>query len=144
MIKSFITFALLQLSTSKLMYSTMKDCSSGSSTGHIKSISMNPSAPVSGQYVNIIIDYTLDTSVTDGTAIYAASFNGFPLTPTTQSLCADLEHTTTPCPIYAGDVHFEGSSQIGDGIIHGTVSVTTTWKDQNENEILCWGFAVRI
>jgi len=105
---------------------------------------MDPSAPVSGAYVNIIIDYTLDTSVTDGTVTYTASFNGFPLTPTTQSLCPDLKYTTTPCPINTGDVHFEGSSQIGDGTMHGTLGVTTTWKDQNNNEILCWGFTVRI
>jgi len=123
--------------------STMKDCSVGS-TGHITSINMNPSAPISGQFVNITIDYTLDTTVSDGQAMYAASLNGFPLTPTTEPLCPDLEKTTTPCPINSGPVNFESTVQIGDGTIHGTISVTTTWRDQNNNQILCWGFTVRV
>jgi len=144
MFRQFALFTFLQLFTSNAIYNTMKDCSTPLDTGHIKSITMNPSAPVAGEFVNIIIDYTLDSSVTDGTATYTASFNGFPLTPTTQPLCPDLEYTTTPCPINAGDVHFEGSSQIGDASTHGTLVLTTTWVDQNKNQILCWGFTVRI
>ena len=122
----------------------MKDCSSSSHTGHIVSMSMDPSAPASGQYVYINIDYTLDTTVSDGQVTYTASFNGFPIAPTTEPLCPDLENTTTPCPIIAGSVFFQTVTQIGDGSIHGTIVVTTTWTDQNNNQILCWGFTVRI
>jgi len=139
---TFLTITTLCNST--INYNTMKDCSSQSNIGHITSISMIPSAPVSGSYVNIVIDYTLDTDVTDGLATYTASFNGFPFSPTIEPLCPDLEDTTTPCPISAGNVHFEGISQIGDGTTHGTIVATTTWKDQNGNEIICWGFTVRI
>ena len=144
MFNMFNLFMLMQVGLSNALYNTMKDCSMQTHTGHITNLLMDPSAPVSGQYVNIIIDYTLDTTVTDGVATYTASFNGFPLTPTTQALCPDLEFTSTPCPINAGIVHFVSSSQIGDGTTHGTVAVTTTWKDQDNNEILCWGFTVRI
>jgi hypothetical protein len=144
MFKLFNLLTILQVSSSTLIYNTMKDCSSAVHTGHIISISMIPPAPVSGSYVNIVIDYTLDTDVTDGLATYTASFNGFPLSPTTEPLCPDLEDTTTPCPISAGNIHFEGISQIGDGNTHGTIVATTTWKDQNGNEIICWGFSVRI
>ena len=142
--KLLTILALSHVALSQTIYKNVKDCSIEPHTGHITSFVMDPSAPVSGQYVNIIIDYTLDTTVTDGMATYTASFNGFPLTPTTQPLCPDLEYTTTPCPISAGNVHFEGTSQIGDGNIHGTIVTTTTWKDQNNNQILCWSFTVRI
>lgn len=135
---------LSQLTLSQKVYKTMKDCSIEPHTGHITSLNMNPSAPGSGDYVNIEIDYILDTTVTDGMVTYTASFNGFPLTPTTQALCPDLEYTTTPCPISAGNVHFISSSQIGDGTTHGTIVATTTWKDQDNNQILCWSFTVRI
>ena len=139
----FTVCTILQLLTSNV-YGTMKDCSNSISTGHITSLLMNPSAPVSGQYVTITVDYILDNTVTDGMATYTASFNGFPLTPTSEPLCSDLDKTSTPCPIIAGDVHFEGISQIGDGSTHGTIMVTTTWNDQNNNQIICWGFTVRI
>lgn len=125
-------------------YGTMKDCSSSFSKGHITSLTMDPSAPVSGEFVKITIDYVLDSDVTDGQAIYTASYNGFPLSPTTEPLCPDFEHTTTPCPVYAGNVHFEGLIQLGDGSTHGTISATTTWNDQNANQIICWGFNVRL
>ena len=123
---------------------SVKDCSSGSHTGHITLITMDPPAPISGDWVTISIDYVLDRDVTGGTAVYTAAFNGFPLTPTTDDLCTDLKDTTTPCPISAGKVNFAGLSQIGDGTTHGTIVATTTWKDQDGNQIICWGFSVRI
>ena len=105
---------------------------------------MDPPAPKSGDWVNFYVDYTLGKTVTGGTATYTASFNGFPLTPTTEDLCTDLKTTSTPCPVLAGLVQFEGLSQVGDGTTHGTIATTTTWKDQDGEEIICWGFTVRI
>jgi hypothetical protein len=136
------SFFVLGLGSNETLH-TVNDCSSTIHTGHIQSYVMVPSAPVAGQEIRIIIDYILDSPVTGGEAIYTASFNGFPLPPTTQPLCPDLE-TTTPCPIVAGPVHFEGTSVLGDGNTHGTLVTTTTWKDQDGNQILCWGFTVRI
>jgi len=122
----------------------VSDCTKMGSSGHITSITMDPPAPKSGDYATFYIDYTLDKTVTSGLVTYTASFNGFPLKPTTEDLCADLKPTTTPCPIEMGLVHFEGIVQIGDGTTHGTLAATTTWADQDGQEIVCWGFAVRI
>ena len=122
---------------------SMKDCSSGSHIGHIESMSMSPEAPVAGQNTQITVDYVLDSTVTSGEAIYTASFNGFPFTPTTQPLCPDVEKTT-PCPISSGKVHYEDTLQMGDATTHGTITATTTWKDQNGIQILCWEFTVRV
>jgi len=122
----------------------MKDCSTTVSTGHIIALTMTPAAPISGDTVDIVIDYSLDKTITGGTATYTASFNGFPLSPTTNELCTDMAKTTTPCPIIAGTIHFVGKSQIGDGTTHGTIAATTTWADQDGEQILCWGFNVRI
>lgn len=136
----FIVFGLAFGET----FQQVKDCSSATHTGHITSITMDPPSPISGDYVTFFIDYTLDKTVTGGLATYTASYNGFPLTPTTEDLCTDMKITTTPCPISAGLVKFQGVSQIGDGTTHGTIATTTTWKDQDGEEILCWGFSVRI
>jgi hypothetical protein len=106
-------------------------------------MSMTPPAPKSGDNVLIEIDYNLEYPITDGLAIYTASFNGFPLTPTTEPLCPDFEKTT-PCPVQVGPVHYEVFLQLGDGTTHGTLATTTTWKDQGGNEVVCWGFTVRI
>lgn len=126
-----------------LSQATMKDCSNDVHTGHIESLTMDPPAPISGDWVTVHIAYTLEKPITGGQAIYTASLNGFPLTPTTNELCTDMETTTTPCPIQAGQVSFEGISQLGDGTIHGTISATTTWIDQDGEEVLCWGLSVR-
>ena len=123
---------------------SVQDCSNGQSLGHITSITMTPSAPVSGDWIQLDVEYSLDKPITGGTASYAASFNGFPLTPTTDDLCTDLANTTTPCPIDAGFVHYIGVLQVGDGSVHGTIAATTTWKDQDGYQILCFGFAVRV
>ena len=136
--------ALCFLSLLQLSSGTVKDCSSTSHTGHISVLTINPPAPASGQWITVHIEYTLDKTVTSGKATYTASFNGFPLNPTTNDLCTDMEPTTTPCPITSGLVVFEGISQIGDGSIHGTLVASTTWTDQDGSEILCWGFTVRI
>lgn len=135
-------FFLLSFMCSTL--ATMKDCSKESSIGEITALTMDPPAPVSGSWVTIHVDYNLAKTVTGGKATYTASFNGFPLSPTTDDLCADLLNTNTPCPVSAGAVSFLGLSQIGDGSIHGTLAATTTWADQDGSEILCWGFTVRI
>ena len=137
-------FVLCFLSLLQTSFGIVKDCSSTTHTGHISVITMDPPAPVSGDWITIHIEYTLDKTVTGGKATYTASFNGFPFQPTTNDLCTDMEHTTTPCPISAGPVVFEGISQIGDGSIHGTLVTSTTWTDQDGSEILCWGFTVRI
>lgn len=128
----------------KPMLHTMKDCSSSSHIGHITSLTMDPSAPVSGQYVLISMDYLLDSDVTGGTAKYTASFNGFPFTPTVNDLCTDLAETNTPCPLLAGPIHFESINQIGDGTTHGTIDAKVTWTDSANVEILCWEFVVRV
>ena len=140
----FLSLSSLSLSLSFLsfVYAAIKDCSSTSHTGHIQAISMEPAAPISGQSAFIQIDYTLDTPVTDGTATYSASLNGFPLSPTTQPLCPDLA-LTTPCPIAVGAVHYEDILQLDDNT-HGTVVARTVWRDQTGVEILCWEFTIRI
>ena len=142
---SFFLF-VLPLVQSRLYsnYTVFQDCSNSAHSGHIVSMAMTPSAPVSGDWVLIDVDYNLDKSVTNGNAIYTASFNGFPLSPTTDDLCTDLANTTSPCPINTGFVHYEGIAQIGDGSIHGTIVTTTTWNDQDNYQILCFGFTVRI
>lgn len=129
----FRAFVLLLASAA----ATLKDCSS-SSLGHITNLQMDPSAPASGQYAIVTMDYTLYAPVTGGTAKYEASFNGFPLTPTVNDLCTDVD-----CPLVSGPNHYQTAFQMGDGAIHGTLSATVTWNSP-EAEILCWGFTVRI
>ena len=124
-------------------FTSITDCSTASSIGHIRKLSLEPAAPISGEWVMVSIEYDLDTDVTDGVASYSASYNGFPLTPTTEPLCPDFAKTT-PCPISAGPVYYQNMIQMGDGTIHGTVSTTTKWSDQFNFQILCWGFTVRI
>lgn len=105
---------------------------------------MDPSAPVSGEYAILTVDYTLDKDVQGGTAKYEASFNGFPLTPTIDDLCADLAESTSPCPLLAGPIHYQSAVQMGDGATHGTLDAKVTWTDDLGTEILCWEFVVRI
>lgn len=138
----FLLLSLLASFTNSLVNGT-KDCSTGTTIGHIQTISMNPSAPVAGQIVHFAVEYLLDSLVTDGEAKYTASLNGFPLSPTIQPLCPDVEKST-PCPISAGLVKYEGDVQMGDGTVHGTLDATTTWYNQEGIEIVCWGFTVRI
>jgi hypothetical protein len=136
-------FASLFLTTA-LASQTVKDCSSSTHIGHITSFTMDPSAPVSGQFAVLTVDYTLDKDVTEGTAKYEASFNGFPLTPTNNDLCTDLADSTSPCPLLAGPIHYQTAVQMGDGTTHGTLDASVTWTDAQGTEILCWEFAVRI
>jgi hypothetical protein len=123
---------------------TMKDCSSSNTLGHIQSLTMDPSAPVAGQFVIVTLDYVLDKAVTAGTAKYEASFNGFPLTPTIDDLCTDLADSTTPCPLFAGPIQYMTSLQMGDETTHGTLDAKVTWTNQDSEQILCWEFVVRI
>lgn len=123
---------------------TMKDCSSSSTIGHIQSLTMDPSAPSAGQYAIVTVDYTLDKLVTGGTAKYEASFNGFPLNPTTNDLCTDLADSTSPCPLLAGPIEYMSTLQMGDDTTHGTLDAKVTWTSQDNEQILCWEFVVRI
>ena len=123
---------------------SIQDCSVGPHIGHIREMSLNPAAPVAGGWVMVTIDYDVDSDVTAGDAIYEGSFNGFPLNPTSEPLCPDFANTTSPCPISLGPVYYQNWIQMGDGTIHGTLQATTTWNDQNGNQILCWTFTVRI
>jgi len=139
-------FSILFLSivSAKRVFSTMRDCSVGYHIGHIREMSLDPVAPVAGQWVHITVDYDLDSPVTGGEATYSASFNGFPLTPSVDSLCADFANTTSSCPLAAGPVFYQNWIQMGDGTIHGTLDASTSWSDQDGTRILCWGFTVRI
>ena len=139
----FSLFASIAYGISNHTLHTVNDCSSGSHIGHIESITMTPSSPVAGQEVILSVDYVLDSLVTGGEAKYTASFNGFPLSPTTEALCPDVE-SSTPCPIAAGKVHYESPITMGDSTTHGTLVATTTWTNQDGLQIICWGFTVRI
>ena len=99
---------------------------------------MDPAAPVSGDYAVVTVDYTLDAPVTEGTAKYEASFNGFPLAPTVNDLCTDVD-----CPLVTGPNQYQTAFQMGDGTVHGTLSASVTWSS-SEAEIMCWKFTVRI
>jgi hypothetical protein len=136
-------FGILFCSLLAVASGTMKDCSVGPHIGHIRSMSMDPSAPVAGAWAQITIDYDVDSDVTAGDALYEGSFNGFPLPPTTEPICPDFANTTSPCPILQGPVYYQNWVQMGDGNIHGTLQASTTWGDQNGNQILCWSFTVR-
>jgi hypothetical protein len=99
---------------------------------------MDPVAPISGDYAVVTVDYTLYAPITKGTAKYEASFNGFPLEPTVNDLCTDVD-----CPLVSGANQYQTAFQMGDGTIHGTLGATVTWFSP-EAEIMCWGFTVRI
>jgi hypothetical protein len=136
-------FVTLFLSLLAVATSTMKDCSIGSHIGHIRTMTMDPAAPVAGGWAQITIDYDLDSDVTAGDALYEGSFNGFPFVPTMNPLCPDFANTTSPCPLLLGPVYYQNWVQMGDGTIHGTLVASTTWSDQNGAQILCWSFTVR-
>jgi len=141
---SFLSLFSLAYAKHMIVLSTMKDCSVGYHIGHIREMSIDPVAPIAGEWVHITVDYDLDSLVTDGQAYYTASFNGFPLTPSVDSLCADFANTSSSCPLAAGPVFYQNWIQMGDGSIHGTLDASTSWSDQDGTPILCWGFTVRI
>jgi hypothetical protein len=126
-----------------LVSATMKDCSSTNTIGHITNLSMDPISPVAGSNAIVKVDFMLDAPVTAGTVKYEVSFNGFPLTPTVNDLCTDLEGSTSPCPIVAGPSEYLTDLQMGDDTTHGTLAGKATWSTETQ-EILCWEFAVRI
>jgi hypothetical protein len=142
----FLFSLLIAAVSAKLpMYSftAMNDCSIGYHIGHIREMSLEPAAPIAGEWVHVMVDYDLDSEVTGGEASYAATFNGFPLTPSVDSICQDFANTTSVCPIAPGPVFYQNWFQMGDGILHGTLSASTSWSDQNGTPILCWEFTVR-
>ena len=126
-----------------LVSATMKDCSSASTIGHITNLYMDPISPVAGGNAIVTVDFTLDTPVTAGSVQYEISFNGFPLIPTVNDLCTDLEGSTSPCPLPTGPSQYMTTLQMGDTTTHGTLVGKATWST-TEKEILCWEFAVRI
>ena len=134
---------ILLLGLGTMVSATMKDCSSTNTIGHITNLYMDPMSPVAGANAVVTVDFTLDAPVTAGTVKYEISFNGFPLAPTVNDLCTDLEGSTSPCPLPTGPSEYMTTLQMGDTTTHGTLAGKATWSTEIQ-EVLCWEFAVRI
>jgi hypothetical protein len=78
----------------------------------------------------LIISYTVPSVISDGTATFVCTLNGFPVIDEQTPLCQD-----TPCPIVAG--FHNDSNSFQTGLASGTLSCTTKWLAPDSSVLRC-------
>jgi hypothetical protein len=119
----------------------------GDSSDHAQNmkVAMSPGFTVhSGDAYTDTSSYTLDKTVTGGTAKYDVTLSGIPVFKQTNDLCDDLAESDTPCPIAAGDINSVSTGEVPSGIPHGMLESKTEWFDQDGERIFCLKFNFKI
>lgn len=90
-------------------------------------------------------DYDLNKEITGGTSSYKVTYNGIPLPATVDDLCADQAGGTQPdpCPMAVGVHNDKSISQFPSGV-SGKIVFTTTWADQDKEQVLCVEWTVKL
>jgi len=111
---------------------SVSDCSNGASLFKLTSMSFAPDPTVPGVNSTLLLDMNVPSTVTNGTATYATSYNFIPLTPTVDPLC----YVTVDCPIQVGTLTTRSSYPIPTGL-SGSLQIRISWKDLDGNLLLC-------
>ena len=78
----------------------------------------------------LIVSYTVPSVVTEGTATFVCTLNGFPVINEQTPLCQD-----TVCPITEG--FHNDSNSFQTGLASGTLSCTTKWLAPDSSVLRC-------
>ena len=78
----------------------------------------------------LIVSYTVPSVVTDGTATFLCTLNGFPVINEQAPLCQE-----TKCPIEVG--FHNDSNSFQTGLASGTLSCTTKWLAPDSSVLRC-------
>jgi hypothetical protein len=114
--------------------STISDCGFDS-LFTITSQSFSPEYPVAGDNVSWVISYTVpdNVEVTFARSVLYGVLNGFiPIETTEYDLCDEVV-----CPIISGEHTNENWIEWPSGLNGAKVSLTSTWLDDSDNELLC-------
>ncbi len=101
--------------------------------------------PKAGDKVTTKFDFDLSKEITSGTASYKITLNGIPFPATVDDLCEDQAGGVKPdpCPMAVG-IHNDLSESDFPSGVSGKIATTITWKDQDNEQILCVLWSVRV
>lgn len=123
-----------------LALNSVTDCSKGNSQFKVSSLSFLPDPPVKGQNSTLSVSMMVPQDVSGGTATYAYKYNFIPMTPEVKDLCGEVPDG---CPIQAGPLDLVNSFQIPSEL-SGTITVTITWKDVANIQLLCVAISFKV
>jgi hypothetical protein len=83
---------------------------------------------------------TVPQEVSGGTATYAYKYNFIPVTPEVKDLCGEVPDG---CPIKPGHLDLVNSFLIPSEL-SGTITVTVTWKDTANIQLLCVAISFKV
>lgn len=127
------TFRLIK---ALLVGTVVQNCGKSTDTAQFLNGSFLPESPKPGDLVTLSFAYDLLKPVTAGTAVYSVSLNGIPFN-TKEDLC-----TQTECPKDPG-TYIEWSQSTFPQV-SGKVVSTIQWLDQDNAEIVCIQYSVRV
>lgn len=108
----------------------LSNCGTSNDLAVVNNYGLNPDNPVANQNFSLWIDYTLNTDVQGGLAMYEANMNGLPYYEE-HDLC-----TQTTCPILIGRYN-ETSKPATFPDFVGRLITTITWQNENGKQIFC-------
>ena len=123
-----------------LALNSVTDCSKGASQFKVSSLSFVPDPPVKGQNSTLSVSMTVPQEVSGGTATYAYKYNFIPMTPEVKDLCGEVPDG---CPIKPGPLDLVNSFLIPSEL-SGTITVTVTWKDTANVQLLCVAISFKV
>lgn len=129
--------ALLAAAVLATATATFVDCSVHGSHASNMKVSISPANPQPGQTYTYDSSYTLDETVTGGTAKYDIYLNGMLISSSSQDLCTSLAKSNTPCPLKKGPIVGKTTGTVPTDVPSGNLTSVTSWTDQNGQPVLC-------
>ena len=123
-----------------LALNSVTDCSKGASQFKVSSLSFLPDPPVKGQNSTLSVSMMVPQEVSGGTATYAYKYNFIPMAPEVKDLCGEVPDG---CPIQVGPLDLVNSFQIPSEL-SGSLTVTVTWKDTANVQLLCVAISFKL
>jgi len=123
-----------------LALNSVTDCSNGNSQFKVSSLSFLPDPPVKGENSTLSVYMMVPQEVSGGTATYAYKYNFIPMPPEIKDLCGEVPDG---CPIQVGSLDLVNSFTIPSEL-SGSLTVTVTWKDTANVQLLCVAISLKL
>jgi hypothetical protein len=122
-----------------MSYSSISDCSSGTSLFQLTDLALTPDPPVTNEPLHMTVVFNNPgAEVNSGTVTTSVTLNWIPFSPSTEALC-----TNTQCPLVTG-LNDRSTSSTWPDNVNGNVQSKIEWIADDGSQLLCIKISAKV
>ena len=142
---SFIkVFTILATILSNTNSQTITSCSSKDIIAQNLDLTLEPTQLKQGDPYSISVAFDLPEVITSGNMYLYDTFSGFPVVNDNVKLCDELAKNNIDCPLKTGFHNYTWNDVVPTGLPSGVLKGTEKWSTDDDREILCFEYTMKL